>query len=320
MTGAEVFIALAAGLGVFGVTTIALTFCLTPLTHQARRVQPALRAGFVLLVAAAPYAFGVFVAFGVIFFPHAFAFDFAPAHRHVSLTGGAAHGAFALPGIGAWAPVLIFILLIVRFGAAAITGIIETHRLKLTLDRASIGSDGRVRRLVSGEPLALVVGLFKPTIYISEAVTDRAGPEGCAIIEAHERAHIARGDLPARFVMDVLCSLFPAKVSANLRRALVLAQEQACDKAVARDHAPVRIAETLVRMERGRVVAAGLAAGFQDADIALRVRALLEPDFEAPARSLARASAWGGGLFLAAILALEPLYHQIESLFAILGG
>lgn len=320
MTGGEAIIALSAGLGIFAVSTAGLTFAAPGLIRAIRRVQPALRASFVLTLAAAPYVLGAFVALGVVFFPHAVALELTPVHRHDSLSGWAGHGAFTGPGISAWTMVLIAVLLLLRIGQASIAAIVETQRLKRTLERVSIRRDNVVRRIASDQPLALAVGVLRPAIYLSDAVAVRAGAEGSAIIEAHERAHLARGDLAARFVLEVLCSLFPDTAKAHLRQALVLAQEQACDRAVALHHEPIRIAETLVRMERVHANACALSAQFQDADITLRVRALLEPDFEAPARSIARASASGGVLLVAAFLALEPLHHKIESLFLTLGG
>ncbi len=320
MTGGEAIIALAAGMFVFAVSWAAVSRMAEPVTRNLISVRPDLRAGMVLLLAATPFLFGAFGLVGVILFPHASPLDFAPVHRHDSLAGWSTHRAFTGSGVIAWLTLITASLLLLRLLQVTTESILATRRIRRLLEHSATRTDGGRWDVACAEPVALAVGLFRPSIFISRALLEHLGVEGREIVEAHERAHLARGDLWARFLMTVVCGLYPDRVAAALQQALVLAQEQACDAAVANSHSRVEIAETLVRMERRRGVHSHLCAGFQDADIALRVRALLEPDFEPIKRSMMRTSAISAVLVSAVFVALEPLHHKIEALFLMLGG
>ncbi len=320
MTGGEAIIALAAGMFVFAVSWGAVSIMAEPVTRNLTRTRPDLRAVMVLLLATTPFLFGAFGLVGVILFPHASPLDLAPVHRHDSLAGWSTHRAFTGSGVIAWVTLITASLLMLRLVQVTTESILAMRRIRRLLERSATRTASGRWNVPYAEPIALAVGLFRPSIFISNAVAEHLGPDGCEIVEAHERAHLARGDLWARFAMTVVCGLYPDRVVATLQQALILAQEQACDAAISNSHSRLEIAETLVRMERSRGVRSHLCAGFQDADIALRVRALLEPDFEPLNRSMMRTSAISAVLIAAVFVALEPLHHKIEALFLMLGG
>ena len=89
--------------------------------------------------------------------------------------------------------------------------------------------------------------------------------------------------------------------------ALVLAQEEACDADTTRSFSPVRIAETLLKVERLRtgLMPGPMAANFTGSPLESRVRALLEPDYETASRSLARLVLITGSTAIALLLSLE---------------
>ena len=318
MSAGEAIIALATGLSVFGFALIALIVCGALVTRSLHRVGPELRALLIMLLAGAPYAFGAFTALGVVLFPHASPLDLSPAHHHDGLVDCTSCGTLAGVGVGAWLTLLIVLSLSLRIGQIALVRLMEMHRLRQVLERASTQMETDLRFVAIERPLALAVGLFRPSVFISRSMVEHVGPEGRAIVEAHERAHLARGDLIARFIMDLFCSLYPKHVAVTLRSALVLAQEQACDAFITKRYTPVRVAETLIQLEKSHLSGSSLSVAFQDADIALRVRALLEPNFEAFARSLVRICALGAFLLLLVFVALEPLHHKIETLLLFL--
>lgn len=319
MSAGAAIIALASGLVMFALLWALMSAGDRTLLASLARVRPSLRALVLLVLAAAPVYVGVFAGLGVLLFPHASPFSMAQIHDHQILNGWGSAGSIS-QHIGVWLTLLISALLLARLSFVLASRLSALSQFQALLDRASSPLSENMRELVTHQPRAFVTGLVRPVIYLDRALAERVGKDGCEIMTAHERAHIKRGDLLTRLVMDVMCSLYPRSVSQRLQHAFILAQEQACDAQVARAHAPVRIAETLLRFERASASGALVSARFEDADIALRIRALLEPDFEPAPLSLARASALVLALFVPAFVMLEPMHHQIEALFLVLGG
>lgn len=319
MSAGAAIIALASGLIMFALLWALLCVGDRYLLKSLTRVRPSLRALVLLALSSAPICVGVFAGLGVLLFPHASPFSMPHIHDHQILNGWVSDGS-AGQHIGVWLTLLVSALLLVRLVFVLGSRLSALSDFQALLERASSPVSGNVRELITHQPRAFVTGLVRPTIYLDRSLSEHVGKDGCAIMTAHERAHIQRGDLLTRLVMHVVCSLYPKSVSMRLQHALILAQEQACDAQVARVHAPVHIAETLLRFERSIAVHPALHARFEDADIALRIRALLKPDFEPAPLSLARASAFLLALFVPAFVVLEPMHHRIEALFLVLGG
>ena len=83
-----------------------------------------------------------------------------------------------------------------------------------------------------------------------------------------------------------------------------------------------RIAETLLKVERLRtgLMPGTATANFAGSPLESRVRALLEPDYEARLRSAARLTLLTGSIGFVLLLSLELLHHEIETFFMVLGG
>ncbi|MCP2678895.1 M56 family metallopeptidase [Maricaulaceae bacterium NA33B04] len=320
MTGAELVIALTAGLSVFACSVFFLTCISAWLVSRLQSVLPALRARLVLLAALAPYVIASFAALGVIFFPHASPLNSAYVHKHDIFVLWTDQGTLSGFGIITCLASLLTLLLTLRVIQVAVTNYLDIRQLSRTMRVIGSPVAPGLQLIASKHPTAMALGLFRPQIFISQAIKSQLGVDSYDIVEAHERAHIARCDLLTRYMTKVLCSLYPFSLASILHRALVLAQEQACDALVAQAHPPVKIAETLVLIERSRQATLIGAAAFQGADIALRVRALLEPRFEPSQRSAARAGLITAGLILSVFVALEPLHHTIEAFLFLIGG
>lgn len=320
MTEAELIIALTAGLSVFACGVYGLNAIAPWLRSWLRPVRPEFRAYLIVLVALVPYVNASFAALGVIFFPHASPINFAHFHQHDSFGLWTSQGSLSGSGMIASVALLTAGLLSLRVLQVAVTNYLEIRQLSRALRLAGSPVAPGLQLITSEHAIAIATGLLRPEIFISQSIKDRLTSDQYDIVEAHERAHIARGDLLTRYIITVLCSLYPSSLAKALQRSLVLAQEQACDTQVAEAHSPVKIAETLLLLERSRYTSPHGAAAFQDADIALRVRALLEPAFEPSQRSAARAGMITTGLMLSVFVALEPLHHTIEAFFVFIGG
>ena len=100
-------------------------------------------------------------------------------------------------------------------------------------------------------PLAAVAGWPTGIVYLGEALVDAFAAETVAIVMAHERAHLAHGDLARKTIARLLGALHVRPLATSLLDALDLALEQACDAAAADEvHDPVRVAQTLVDLAR----------------------------------------------------------------------
>ncbi|TGY88213.1 M56 family peptidase [Marinicauda algicola] len=320
MTGDSV-IALAAGLGVFAVCASLLAAFCGRLMTALNRVRPDLRVPGIVSLAAAPFALGLLAAIGAGLFPHASPLELVGHHCHAVDGNCVGHSTPAAPLPLALAVLGLTGALVIRLAWAVMHRLAAMAAFRRTLDRLTLRSDG-IRILDTDLALAFVAGLARPAVYLSRGLLSRLAPEERALIKAHEAAHLARGDLRARFAFTVLTAVYPRSASRRLNDAFILAQEQACDHATARHFAPVAIAETLVKVQRangGRESGLSVAA-FDDGQIELRVRALLQPDFEPARLSLARYFTMTGVLLAAIFIALEPIHHEIETLFIAFGG
>lgn len=320
MTGSELIIASTAGLSVFACGVFGLNAIAWWLRSRLQPVRPAFRVHLIVLATLAPYMIAGFAALGVIFFPHASPINFAHLHQHDSFGLWTGEGSLSGSGIIAFLALLIPGLLALRVVQIAVTSYLDIRQLTRTLRLTGSPIAPRLRLIASERPIAMAVGLLRPEVFISRSIKDRLPSDRYEIVEAHEHAHVARGDLLTRYITTVLCGLYPSTLAKTLQHALVLAQEQACDALVAQAHPPVKIAETLLLLERSLHTTAPGAAAFQDADITLRVRALLEPAFEPSQHSAVRAGLITAGLLLSVFVALEPLHHTIEALFVLIGG
>jgi len=171
------------------------------------------------------------------------------------------------------------------------------------------------------QPFCVSVGVFRPTILISDGLIGGVTSEQLRAVLAHEQAHVARRDTLFRlFARAATICLWPA-AREQVLRAVELAAEQSCDEAAASligDR--LVMAEVILKVERllGPVPQrlAPLAVSFGGTAVELRVSALLE--------SRRRETASISPVFVLVLLVLallavsEPLHHLTETLLGAL--
>ena len=322
MPSANILVALAAGLGVLVSVTGLLVLFGGTLLRAMKRARPGLRVLGIAALCTAPVVLASLTALGVGLFPHASPFDLIAHHCHVSTGQCSAHEAARIPGIAVLATLLLSVLVLARLGWALLTQALELKSTRALLAGSTPSACGQYRVLETDTSWAFAFGLTSPSIYLSRGLGAALKRDECDIVLAHEQAHIFRHDLIVRFGCAVLTAFLPETTRRGFMDALVLAQEEACDAETTRRFSRVRIAETLLKVERLRtgVMPGAMAANFTGSPLESRVRALLEPDYETASLSLARLSLITGSTAFALLLSLELLHHEIETFFMVLGG
>lgn len=204
---------------------------------------------------------------------------------------------------------------LVAVGRTALTHL-RDGRLAAALVRSSrpstFGPD--VRLLDQREPIALTVGVLRPTVLLSTGLIAAVSAQALPIIIAHERAHVRRRDTAWALVDSLAGAMLPAKVRRRLLRDVALAREQACDLAAARDEGSLRVAASLTEVARLGLgqPAFGMSAGA--ASLEARVVHLLDPPSvprwwpAAPLACVVAVAVLGGG----------PLHDLLERVLALL--
>jgi beta-lactamase regulating signal transducer with metallopeptidase domain len=154
---------------------------------------------------------------------------------------------------------------------------------------------GRVVLLSDSVTTPMTIGLVRPAIVLPRAMRD------CEAALLHEEAHVARGDMWSRLVIDLACAVYwfhPLMWIAA--RCVALEQERACDDAaLGAGVAPLSYAELLISVaSRERHTAAlSMAAARQ---LEARLHAVV--DDARPRRGLTRSALATTALFAAALL------------------
>lgn len=239
----------------------------------------------------------------------------AAPHLHPHIC--AAHQGAVWPGL----PLLLLAFAVsVRFLVATIG---HAHALFLGawtrrgLDRASAATAGsrRVRVLPVDEAQAFVLGLLRPTIYITRGLT--SGPQRGHLdaVLAHERAHLARRDPLRRFVAGIALAFHLPGIAGRIDRALSQAQELAADEAAARSiGSRGRVAGALVALAKARPRAPQGALAFVGSEVETRVVQLMDtrPRSDSPTSIMLGAVATLALFGLAA--GVDGVHHAVESL------
>ncbi len=192
--------------------------------------------------------------------------------------------------------------------------------LERLLGSARFDAQRRTWVVPAEQPLCLSVGLFRPRILVSEGLLAAASDDELAVMLAHEAAHVRQRHTLARFLVRAASFLLLPSARRTLLTTLELSAEQACDEAAAGQFGDrLRVAETIVAMERRLVTAANtyaLVAAFGASSVSARVESMLSP----PRHT-------GAALFLAlllsalvvGVLGISPrLHHVTESTLALL--
>ena len=157
---------------------------------------------------------------------------------HPGLLVAATDAVSASAGAADWRLVVIGIWLI---------GILASAFWFFIQQRRFVRGLGRLRRDASGAwrgdrvPAPAVVGALRPRIVLPSDFETRFGPGEAALVLAHERAHVARGDTRANLVAVALrCLQWFNPLLHVAARSFRLDQELACDAAVVARHPHAR--------------------------------------------------------------------------------
>lgn len=106
-------------------------------------------------------------------------------------------------------------------------------------------------------PLVAVLGIVRPTLFVSRVVLDTCAPAEMAAILEHERAHVRRRDNAVRLLMDAAPDLLgPTRLASAVAAAWHRAVEQRADDAAGRR---LDLAAALVKIARIAAAASGIA-------------------------------------------------------------
>lgn len=195
--------------------------------------------------------------------------------------------------------------------------VLREWRLTRSLVRLSmpstLGPD--IRLLDQTEPIALAVGVYRPTILLSRGLVEQVSATTLAAVVAHERAHVSRADTRAALMDRIAASLLPAETGQRLLALSSLAREQACDDLAA--HAlgsPILVAQALTQVYRLGLGAPPVGVAMATGAIEARVLNLLQPAPTAP-----RTRLWGVGAVVALlVVGAGPLHWAVEHLVTLL--
>lgn len=163
--------------------------------------------------------------------------------------------ALAAQALPAPAPADDKLLLLGWAGGVAVTALWFTLGQRAFLRQARAGSAGPAS-----------CGLFRPRIVLPHDFATRYSPAEQALVLAHERAHIARGDLYANLLAALFQCVFWFNPMVHLGvRRFRQDQELACDAAVMQQHPQQRraYAEALLKSHTGALAAAGIHCHWQ---------------------------------------------------------
>ena len=157
-------------------------------------------------------------------------------------------------------------------------------------------------------PLVAVLGIFRPTLFVSRVVLDTCSPAELAAIVEHERAHVRRRDNAVRLLMDAAPDLLgltrvPSALAAAWHRAVEQRADDAARQRFDLASALVKVARAAAATPALDLPASALYRGEHAAIIGDRVRRLVEGRTGArPARvSAIAASATAFGALVAAM-------------------
>lgn len=164
-----------------------------------------------------------------------------------------------------------------------------------------------------------VAGFASPRIFVSQAAWAKLDETERQALVAHERAHVAQGDLWRRFVLSLVALLGAPIV---VKRALdhwKLASEKLCDRRAAEQVGDRAVATALLKLARGDTsheIAFG-GSFTNGASVIDRVETLLrdEPEGRFAAHLLLAMIVGVAAVTIAlGVIHADPLHHQLETL------
>jgi hypothetical protein len=191
----------------------------------------------------------------------------------------------------------------------------RSHEVRRSLEAASVVGDDGVRRVPGASPWAVTVGLLRPRVFFTEAMS--ADADACVVL-AHERAHATGRHELWQWCVSLAASLHVPGVGAFIARQLSVAQEMAADEAAALDVVDrERVAAALVRLARQARSAPAAGFAFGASPLSIRVRSLLSEPRPVGSGRLVATGLTFAGLLVAGAIAMnaEGLHHSLETLF-----
>ncbi len=319
MIGApEPWVALLAGLiACVGVAALIALAC-RPLLKDLRRWSPEVRASACLMLLLAPCLVGIAAAAMSGLSADGVVVDLVTHHCHANMASCSAHEPLEPNAVLSLLGGALLLGILLWLGASCVSQLRMTMR---STNLLRIASRNRARAdvgiLGTDDTVACAIGLFRPRVFLSRGLWRRLSIGERKVVLRHERAHVARHDYSTR-ALAALCAMVHGRATGTrLLDELVLAQEQACDRAAARYYGTLRTAETLLKVERiqrRRNVSEASSPGILDGSVTARVNALLEPAFLPVSPCLARLYGAVTVTLVGLVAGIEPLHHAAESI------
>lgn len=305
-------------LATFAVVNATLSFGLMALAPAALaaldRARATTRARALIALRLAPAAAAAAVAIGLVLPAYLL---FEPAHAGERIT---------LPLALMAAAALAVIALGLRRGLRALAATFALERRwRAQAEAIAVPfSPVPVYRVRDGFPVFTVVGLRRPSLYVSDRVLQALDPEEVAAAVAHERGHLEARDNVKRLLLRACPDLVAfSPLSRTLEREWAQAAEALADESASRDGraTALALAAGLVKVARLVPAPAGglpVSALHDGGDVAARVRQLVadpvpsaRPAPRQATRTLAAAALAGLALTLAA-QTLPAVHDLIE--------
>jgi beta-lactamase regulating signal transducer with metallopeptidase domain len=198
----------------------------------------------------------------------------------------------------------------------------RSRRLVSRLLSASKPHSSQVFAVVpSDRALCMAVGLWSPTIAISDALLGSLDATELSVLVAHEREHQRRRDAAWQLSARALSALHTPALRAALLRELSLAAEQTCDEAAARSVGDaLSVAETIVHVAKLTQLEPDLpcVAFFGASATERRVEALLEAPTASAAPRLQAVWATSVIAVVSVLAASASWHHAVESALSLL--
>jgi Zn-dependent protease with chaperone function len=196
----------------------------------------------------------------------------------------------------------------------ACTSMLSARSLRLQLLEASERRIGNATVLAMREPVAFVVGWFRPTLFVTSGLLARPVDEVAAVL-AHERAHAERRDPLRRLATGVLLGFHLPGIADALERRLGLTQEMAADEHAAGELGdPLRVAESLISVSRTT------GSEFACEGVSARVVELLRETPRHPGPSIRVFAGAFAAFLLFVAMSAGTVHHLLEHALSFLGA
>jgi Zn-dependent protease with chaperone function len=319
---ASLFVLCTTATAMIALTASALTgLALLPLRRALDAMTPAAQARVVLLLALLPAIASAAImttalapAFGWIA-DHCLPAGHDHEHPHIC-----AHVA-GLPALPLLAIAALFGARVAGSALALARSLLRSASARRGLDRATRDQHGRTRVLPLQAPQAFVLGVLRPTLYVTRGLLSAAHAQHVDAVLAHERAHLRRADPLRMLIANAALALHLPGIAGALRARLLRAQEMAADvEAADAIGSRKRVAKALVAIARAQHSPPTLALAFGACNVEARVHRLLDerPRRDSPAVSTLLL---GIACALGALAAqAEAVHHAVEHMLGAFGG